>query len=67
MKIAICQIRTELIQEETVAKAEAMVREAAENGADIVVLPEMWNCPYSKGYFKLQQCEELENAYNKAR
>lgn len=52
MKIAICQIRTELIQEETVAKAEAMVREAAENGADIVVLPEMWNCPYSKGYFK---------------
>lgn len=52
MKIAICQIRTEIDQAETVAKAARMVREAAANGADIVVLPEMWNCPYSKEYFK---------------
>lgn len=52
MKAAICQLRTELIQEETMKKAERMVREAAENGADIVVLPEMFNCPYAREYFK---------------
>ena len=52
MKIAVCQIRTELSQSETMSKAEAMVREAASKGADFVVLPEMFNCPYSKEYFK---------------
>jgi len=52
IKIAVCQLRTELRQEETMKKAEAMVRAAAEKGADFVVLPEMYNCPYSKGYFR---------------
>lgn len=52
MKLAVCQIRTEIDQDETLAKAEKMVHEAAENGAEIVVLPEMFNCPYSKEYFR---------------
>ena len=52
MRLAVCQIRTELEQEQTMLKAERMVSEAARNGADIVVLPEMFNCPYSKEYFK---------------
>lgn len=51
-KLAVIQLRTELIQEETMEKAEHMVREAALNGADFVCLPEMWNCPYSKEYFR---------------
>lgn len=52
-KLAICQIRTELEQEETMIKAEAMVREAAAAGARFVCLPEMFNCPYTRHYFKL--------------
>lgn len=52
IKLAVCQLRTELDQGETIAKAELMLRQAAGNGADIVVLPEMFNCPYSKEYFK---------------
>lgn len=52
MKIAVCQIRTELDKAVTMEKAEKMVKEAADNGADIVVLPEMFNCPYDKKYFK---------------
>lgn len=52
MKLAICQIRTEIDQDETLRKAEKMIRESAENGAEIVVLPEMFNCPYSRKYFK---------------
>lgn len=51
LKIAVCQLRTELQKEQTVKKAERMVREAAQNGAQIVCLPEMWSCPYSKDYF----------------
>lgn len=50
--VAVCQIRTELDQEQTMVKAERMVREAAARGAQIIALPEMWNCPYSKEYFK---------------
>lgn len=51
-KLAVCQIRTELSQADTMAKAEHMVREAGANGAQVVCLPEMYNCPYSKEYFK---------------
>ncbi len=52
LKLAICQLRTELDQRETMEKAYRMIAEASGNGADIVALPEMWNCPYSKEYFK---------------
>ena len=44
-KLAICQIRTELNKQATMDKAEAMVKQAAVNGATVVVLPEMYNCP----------------------
>lgn len=51
VKLALCQLRTELVLEETLDKAGRMVREAAANGAEIVVLPEMFSCPYSARYF----------------
>lgn len=47
-KLAVVQIRTETDKEKTFAKAEKMISEAADNGAELVVLPEMWSCPYSK-------------------
>ncbi len=50
-KLAAVQIRTETDVEQTLRKAEQMVAEAAQNGAKLIVLPEMWNCPYSKKYF----------------
>lgn len=52
IKLGICQIRTELEQTLTMEKARRMVYEAAERGAQIVALPEMFNCPYSREYFK---------------
>ncbi|MBQ2960064.1 MAG: carbon-nitrogen hydrolase family protein [Oscillospiraceae bacterium] len=52
IKIAICQLRTETDRAETSAKAKAMIYEAASKGADFVVLPEMYNTPYSREYFK---------------
>ena len=51
-KLAVCQIRTETDKAVTMRKAENMVREAAQNGANVVVLPEMFNCPYDKAYFR---------------
>ena len=52
IRLALCQLRTELDQAETMTKAHRMVREAAQNGAEIVVLPEMFNCPYDRAYSK---------------
>ena len=52
IKIAICQLRTETDRTETMLKTKAMVSEAASKGADFVVLPEMFNTPYSREYFK---------------
>ena len=49
--LACCQLRTELDWAATMDKAGAMVREAARQGAQIVVLPEMFCCPYSSRYF----------------
>ena len=58
-KLAVCQIRTELNKQATMDKAEDMVKQAAVNGANVVVLPEMFNCPYSKEY--LSSFADAEN------
>lgn len=39
-------------KKENAEKAERMLREAAANGCDIAVLPEMWNTPYSNDFFR---------------
>lgn len=50
--LAVCQLRTETVYEETMEKAERMLREAAASGADVAVLPEMFSCPYDRQYFR---------------
>ncbi len=51
--LAVCQLRTEIDYEKTMAKTAAMIRQAAESGAEVAVLPEMFSCPYSSEYFRL--------------
>ena len=51
--LAVCQLRTETEYEETMEKAASMIRSAASSGADAVVLPEMFSCPYSREYFRV--------------
>jgi len=51
MKIAICQMNVTEGKEINIKTAERMLREAASNGADMAVLPEMFNCPYDNKYF----------------
>ncbi|MDO4544905.1 MAG: carbon-nitrogen hydrolase family protein [Bacillota bacterium] len=51
-KIGLCQIEGSLDKKESMANAERHVKEAAEQGAELISLPEMWNCPYSNDYFR---------------
>jgi len=52
LKLAVCQLATEPTRETTLDKTARMIREAAENGAEIAVLPEMFCCPYSRRGFR---------------
>jgi predicted amidohydrolase len=42
-------------------KATAMIKESADNGADMVVLPEMFNCPYDTQKF-MAYSEPVDNS-----
>ena len=50
-RLAVCQIRTRREKQDTLVRAEEMIREAALNGASVVVLPEMFTSLYSHDYF----------------
>ena len=46
IKVAAVQMRCAPTVEENLQHAEALVREAAANGAQIILLPELWERPY---------------------
>ena len=50
--IAMCQIQTEADRSATLRQAETMIRWAAAEGAELVVLPEMFFCPYVTERFR---------------
>ena len=52
MKLALCQMQVGYDKKDNVKKACSMIREAAGSGADVIALPEMFNCPYSNKYFR---------------
>ena len=49
--IALCQMKVTESKNSNIDNARKMISESAEKGAQLVVLPEMWNCPYSNQYF----------------
>ena len=58
-QLALCQMKVGMDKQQNLAAAEAMVREAVKNGAEMAALPEMFNCPYSNKYFR--EYAESEN------
>lgn len=50
-KLAVCQNKVLKDKAENIKHVEKMIREAAGSGAKIVVLPEMFNCPYETKLF----------------
>ena len=51
MKTAVVQMRVGDDKRANMARAAAFVKQAAEQGAEVVVLPEMFNCPYQTKNF----------------
>lgn len=51
MKLTLIQMHIDIDKEANVRRAEDLIHKAAEAGADMVVLPEMFCCPYSNEYF----------------
>lgn len=51
-RIAICQTNVVNKKSENIEKALKAIEESAKNKAELIVLPEMFNCPYSSSKFK---------------
>ena len=61
IKIALCQMNVVDNKDENINKAIQMIRESKKQGADLAVLPEMFNCPYENEKF-IEYAEELEES-----
>lgn len=60
-KIAVCQMNVVDDKELNLDKATKMICEASNNGAEMVVLPEMFNCPYDTNKF-LAYAESMDSS-----
>lgn len=49
-KIGLCQLKTISDKKKNLVRAAQLVKEAASKGADIIMLPEIFNTPYTKKY-----------------
>lgn len=58
MRFAACQLRVCDCKESNFRNAEKLIKRAKELRANIVSLPECWNCPYSNASFPVY-AEEL--------
>lgn len=58
--LALCQMHVVEDKNENIKHALAMISEAASK-SDLVILPEMWNCPYETSLFP-EYAEEMENS-----
>ena len=63
-KVAMIQMHVEEDKLKNIANASEFVKAAAEQGADIVILPEMFNCPYKTPNFPLYAEEEGGECYH---
>lgn len=50
-KVAVCQVKVTDNKTENLINAHQHIQEAASKGATLVVLPEMFNCPYDNKFF----------------
>lgn len=60
IKLALCQMKVSDDKDSNIDRAVKMIEESSKNGADIVVLPEMFNCPYDNTKFR-NYSEDIPN------
>ncbi|MGB5822484.1 MAG: carbon-nitrogen hydrolase family protein [Proteocatella sp.] len=53
LKLGLAQLQVSESKEDNIHKAEMAINELANQGADIVVLPEMFSCPYKTSLFPI--------------
>lgn len=51
LKVALCQLEVGPEKATNLARARKAIEDAADQGAQFVMLPECWNCPYGGKYF----------------
>ena len=56
LKLALCQMSVIDNKQENIKKASSMIANSANKNADFIILPEMFNCPYSNDKF-IEYCE----------
>ena len=61
IKLALCQMSVIDNKEENLKTASLMINESAKENVDFIVLPEMFNCPYSNDKF-IEYCEEEKDS-----
>ena len=61
IKIALCQMNVVDNKDENINKAIQMITESKRQGANLAVLPEMFNCPYENEKF-IEYAEELDES-----
>ena len=61
VKLALCQMNVVDNKKENLKTASIMIAESVKNNADFIVLPEMFNCPYSNEKF-IEYCESETNS-----
>ncbi len=66
MKIALCQMKVGFDKKQNIAHSLKLIREARENGAKMIILPEMFQTPYSNDYFREYGEEEKSSETLKA-
>ena len=62
IKLSLCQMNVIDNKEDNVKTASLMIDESVSKNADFIVLPEMFNCPYSNNKF-IEYGEEEKNSY----
>ena len=60
-KLALCQMKVIDDKDSNIKNALDMIKTAAENRSDLVILPEMFNCPYDNEKFK-EYAEEKKDS-----
>ena len=61
IKIALCQMNVVDNKEKNIEKAIQMIKKSKKQGADLAVLPEMFNCPYENEKF-IEYAEILDDS-----
>lgn len=61
IKFALCQMNVVDSKKENLKKARFMIEESVSKNADFIILPEMFNCPYSNDKF-IEYGEEEHNS-----